>query len=148
MFKRSRFLFRSLGRQEKQTVDVSGRGSPPSIYLVYGGDMRPLSYCASSLPQLVQYSGQGFNQLHLPPPALPLRLTRRLDSPTIQIISPILRGHEWMLEVYAFVRSFSFLSSTALSVSTWRLYPAFPSLPLLLLPSSTPVAPSLTSLAL
>lgn len=25
---------------------------------------------SASLPQLVQYSGQGFNQLHLPPPAL------------------------------------------------------------------------------
>lgn len=71
-------------------------GGAPSIYLVYGGDMRPLSYCVSSLPQLVQYSGQGINQLHLPPPALPLRLTLGLNSP-IQIISPILHGHEWML---------------------------------------------------
>lgn len=122
-------------------------GGVPSICLVYGGDMRALSYCISSPPQLVQYCGQGFNQLHLPPPALPLRLTLQLP---IQIISPILHGHKCVLLIHAPLHSFSFSRPLSPALSSPLLYLPHPVLALtpFLRPSLTPVAPSLTSRAL
>lgn len=78
LFRQSRVSIPSSRKAVKNKRGMLVGGGVPSICLVYGGDMRVLGHCISSRPQLVQWCGQGFNQLHLPPPALPLRLTLQL----------------------------------------------------------------------
>lgn len=157
MFRQSRVSNPSSRKAVKNKRGMLVGGGVPSICLVYGGDMRALGHCISSRPQLVQWCGQGFNQLHLPPPALPLRLTLQL---AIQIAPPIQLGREctavnsWaaaLLLHLLILRLLLFLSFFLLST-------VFSSFPLLcyscciiapvLLPSLTSAAPSLTSLAL
>lgn len=119
-------------------------GGVPSICLVYGGDMRALGHCISSRPQLVQWCGQGFNQLHLPPPGLPLRLTLQL---AIQIAPPIQRGREctavnsWaaaLLLHLLILRLLFFLSFFLSLVHRLQLFPT----PLLLLLYHCPSPPA------
>lgn len=157
LFRQSRVSIPSSRKAVKNKRGMLVGGGVPSICLVYGGDMRALGHCISSRPQLVQWCGQGFNQLHLPPPALPLRLTLQL---AIQIAPPIQRGREctavnsWaaaLLLHLLILRLLLFLSFFLLST-------VFSSFPLLcyccciiapvLQPSLTSAAPSLTSLAL
>lgn len=90
---------------------------------------------SASLPRLVQCSGQGFNQLHLPPLCTPLGLTPELPA---RLIPSISRKHACTPYVHAFLHTFPRI----------LLWPSLPVSALLrfLLPSLTPVSQSLTPL--
>lgn len=149
LFRQSRVFIPSSRKAVENKRWMLVGGGVPSICLVYGGDMRALGHCISSRPQLVQWCGQGFNQLHLPPPALPLRLTLQL---AIQMVPPIQCGREctavnsWAAALLLLLLSV-FLLSTVISSLQLLLSICCITAPVLL-PSLTSAAPSLTSLAL